>query len=83
MFGGFNKTQFVGEMYHYPIVSDKSDQWWALEFKALHYDDEMLKSYDVLPKKQNISDMGNTSFAVVDTGSSMMSVPQGIFEKLV
>ena len=80
MFGGVNKTQFVGEMYDYPIVSDK---WWALEFRAFHYDNELLKSYDPLSKNQHTSDMGNSSFAVVDTGNSMLNVPQGIFENLV
>jgi hypothetical protein len=79
MFGGVNKTQFVGKMYDFPLVTDK---WWALEFRAFYYDNKLFKSFDPFPKNQDISDMGNSAFAVVDTGTSMMAVPEGFFQRL-
>ena len=79
MFGGLNKTQFVGKMYEFPLVTDK---WWALEFRRFYYDNRLFKEYDQFKKHQDISDMGNSAFAVVDTGTSMMAVPEQFFTKL-
>ena len=43
MFGGLNKTQYVGKMYEFPLVTDK---WWALEFRKFYYDDTLFKEFD-------------------------------------
>ena len=66
-------------MYDFPLVTDK---WWALEFRAFYYDDKLFKSFDPYPKNKDISEMGNSAFAVVDTGTSMMAVPEGFFSRL-
>ena len=74
MFGGYNESQFVGDMYQFPIVTDK---WWALDFTCLTYDREVFKEYHTTFEHDQ-----NTAFAVVDTGTSMMAMPMKYFEKL-
>jgi hypothetical protein len=79
MFGGTNHSQYAGKLLEFPIVTDK---WWALEFRAFYYDKRLFKSFDPFPKHSEITDLGNSAFAVVDTGTSMMAVPQKFFERL-
>jgi len=66
-------------MYEFPLVTDK---WWALEFRKFHYDGKLFKAFDSFPKNQEITELGNSAFAVVDTGTSMMAVPEGFFTRL-
>jgi hypothetical protein len=79
IFGGLNTDQYVGSMHEFPLVTDK---WWALEFRAFYYDGKLFKSFDPYPKNTEIHNLGNSAFAVVDTGTSMMAVPEKFFTKL-
>ena len=42
VFGGVDPNQFVGDLYEYPIVTDK---WWAIELLRICYGDEIIKTY--------------------------------------
>lgn len=67
MFGGYNESQFVGNMYEFPLITDK---WWALDFRKLWYNSEVFVEYF-----NSFENDANTALAIVDTGTSMMAMP--------
>jgi hypothetical protein len=71
IFGGVNHDQFVDDMYEFGIVNDK---WWALPFNELTYSNKIYDRF--LPTSEY-------AFGVVDTGTSMLAVPEYYFNLLV
>ena len=69
LFGSVNMSQIYGPLHEFSLVDNK---WWALDFKEFSYKDTI---FDF--------DKENASIAVVDTGTSMISIPLEDYNQLV
>ena len=62
IFGGINRTQYVGDLHRFQIVNDK---WWSVSYQGIMYDNKVVDYFD--------EDM---AIGVIDTGTSMMAMPR-------
>jgi hypothetical protein len=71
VFGGYNTAQIVGGYggLHFEKVKSNHLNTWALEGQALNYGGSMVAE-------------GGQYVAIIDTGSSQIALPPGIFEGL-
>jgi len=70
IFGGVNHSAYVGELINFPL---KNNHWWALDIKEFSYDGYQMRNYGA----------SDNAIAIVDTGTSLASVPSDIHAKLV
>ena len=66
IFGGIDHDQFLGDLHQFPLVNDR---WWGLNFNSLVIGNEII-------------DLGrmNEAIAVIDTGTSMIGLPEDYYE---
>ena len=67
IFGGYNTSQYVGELHNFTL---KTNQWWALDIMEFSYDGYRMAAYTP----------SDNAIAVVDTGTSLASVPKSIHD---
>ena len=68
MFGGVNKTQYVGDMHEFNLATNK---WWAVNFKSIMYKGKNIRTYS-----------DKEAIGVVGTGTSMMAIPENLHTSL-
>merc|ERR1712124_146418 len=74
LFGGYNSSQIVGGSSGLKTFKNYPN-WlgtWALKGEGLFYNDQVLQE----------PNHGETYPAIIDTGSSQMSIPPDVFESL-
>lgn len=69
IFGGYNKTQFVGDLIDFKL---KTNHWWALDMREFIYGSESVASYSYT----------DNAIAVIDTGTSLACVPSTVYQNL-
>jgi hypothetical protein len=70
IFGGVNHSAYEDSLINFPL---KLNHWWALDIKEFSYDGESMKVFQ---------DSDN-AIAIVDTGTSLASVPADVHATLV
>ena len=69
LFGGINRSQYVGELVNFSI---STDNWWAPSLNGFHYGNNVLNLFN-----------DYQAYAVVDTGTSMLCLPKVYFGLLM
>ena len=70
IFGGTNSSQYVGDLHSFPL---KTNTWWALDMREFSYNGISMASFSPSDK----------AIAVIDTGTSLASIPSSIHKRLI
>ena len=70
--GDIDKSHYVGELIELPVVPNYNN-WWTVSFKQMTYGGIILTTFIE----------SDNAIAVLDTGTSMLSVPTPIYKNLV
>ena len=62
IFGGYDESQFVGNLSWHKIVNDN---WWALDLREIKYGNTIVDQFSKY----------DMAFAVIDTGTSLITLP--------
>ena len=71
LFGGYNRSQVQGEMFEFRLADDR---WWSIELQSLKYGERYLSRTTSLDDSLKV--------AIVDTGTSMLTIPKSEFDDL-
>lgn len=69
IFGGINEDQYTGKFFELPLVNNN---WWATQTTGVYFDGAQLNSYT-----------GLGTFGIMDTGTSLILMPEAEFNQII
>lgn len=68
IFGGSDPSQYVGDFQEFPLVNTL---YWSLGIEMIAFGNDILATFG-----------SGTAFAVIDTGTTMIGLPEAVFKSL-
>lgn len=78
LFGGYDPEFFEGSLVTFQITTPNI---WSLTIRTIAYANEILETYRD-PSSAASRFLQSSAFAIIDTGTTMLGIPDTLFEKV-